>query len=53
VRPVGWTSPGSAGSSNTLGFLAAEGHLWNGDEADDDLPYVKTTKADRSLLLPR
>ncbi|MDT2021281.1 polysaccharide deacetylase family protein [Methylocella sp. CPCC 101449] len=53
VRPVGWTSPGSAGSSNTLNFLAAEGYLWNGDEADDDLPYVKTTTGGPMVLLPR
>ncbi|HEX2545006.1 MAG TPA: polysaccharide deacetylase family protein, partial [Ramlibacter sp.] len=30
VRPVGWTSPGSAGSANTLSFLKGEGYLWNG-----------------------
>lgn len=53
VRPIGWTSPGSAGSSNTLAFLAGEGYLWNGDEADDDLPYVKTTKNGPMVLLPR
>ena len=53
VRPVGWTSPGSAGSTNTLGFLAGEGYLWNGDEADDDLPYVKTTKNGPMVLMPR
>lgn len=53
VRPVGWTSPGSAGSSNTLSFLASEGYLWNGDEADDDLPYVKETTKGPMVLLPR
>ena len=53
VRPIGWTSPGSAGSNNTLAFLAGEGYLWNGDEADDDLPYVKTTKNGPMVLLPR
>jgi allantoinase len=53
VRPVGWTSPGSAGSANTLGFLAGEGYLWNGDEADDDLPYVKATVKGPIVLLPR
>jgi allantoinase len=53
VRPIGWTSPGSAGSNNTLAFLAGEGYLWNGDEADDDLPYVKGTKNGPMVLLPR
>jgi peptidoglycan/xylan/chitin deacetylase (PgdA/CDA1 family) len=42
VRPVGWTSPGSAGSANTLSFLKGEGYLWNGDDASDDLPFLKT-----------
>jgi peptidoglycan/xylan/chitin deacetylase (PgdA/CDA1 family) len=53
VRPVGWTSPGSAGSKNTLTFLAQEGYLWNGDEANDDLPYVKVTPGGPMVLLPR
>ena len=53
VRPIGWTSPGSAGSSNTLQFLASEGYLWNGDEADDDLPYVETTAKGPMVRLPR
>jgi allantoinase len=52
-RPVGWTSPGSAGSANTLNFLAAEGYVWNGDEGNDDLPYVKTTAHGPMVLLPR
>ena len=53
VRPVGWTSPGSAGSDHTLELLAAEGYLWNGDEAADDLPYVRRTKHGPMVLLPR
>jgi peptidoglycan/xylan/chitin deacetylase (PgdA/CDA1 family) len=53
ARPVGWTSPGSAGSANTLNFLAAEGYFWNGDEGNDDLPYVKTTANGPMVLLPR
>jgi allantoinase len=53
VRPVGWTSPGSAGSTNTLSFLAGEGYIWNGDEANDDLPYVKTTANGPMVALPR
>jgi peptidoglycan/xylan/chitin deacetylase (PgdA/CDA1 family) len=52
-RPVGWTSPGSAGSSNTLRLLASEGYLWNGDEANDDLPYVRETDAGHMVLMPR
>ncbi|MCW5771250.1 MAG: polysaccharide deacetylase family protein [Rhodospirillaceae bacterium] len=53
VRPVGWTSPGSAGSKNTLELLAREGYIWNGDEANDDLPYVRETPAGPMVLLPR
>lgn len=53
VRPVGWTSPGSAGSANTLTFLAGEGYVWNGDEGNDDLPYVKVTANGPMVLLPR
>lgn len=53
VRPVGWTSPGSAGSKNTLELLAAEGYIWNGDEANDDLPYVRQTAKGPMVLLPR
>jgi peptidoglycan/xylan/chitin deacetylase (PgdA/CDA1 family) len=53
VRPVGWTSPGSAGSANTLSFLAGEGYVWNGDEGNDDLPYVKVTANGPMVLLPR
>jgi len=53
VRPVGWTSPGSAGSKHTLDLLASQGYIWNGDQANDDLPYVQQTKAGPMVLLPR
>ena len=53
VRPIGWTSPGSAGSANTLPFLTGEGYLWNGDEANDDLPYLQQTTNGPIVLLPR
>lgn len=53
VRPVGWTSPGSAGSANTLAFLKAEGYLWNGDDASDDLPFVRDTKNGPMVVMPR
>lgn len=52
-RPVGWTSQGSAGSGNTLDFLKAEGYLWNGDDASDDLPFLKATKHGPIVILPR
>jgi peptidoglycan/xylan/chitin deacetylase (PgdA/CDA1 family) len=53
ARPVGWTSPGSVGSRHTLELLAAEGYIWNGDRANDDLPYVERTSAGPMVLLPR
>ena len=53
TRPVGWTSPGSAGSKNTLELLAGEGYIWNGDEANDDLPYLRNTAKGPMVLLPR
>lgn len=53
VRPVGWTSPGSAGSANTLAFLKAEGYLWNGDDASDDLPFLKDTPNGPLVIMPR
>lgn len=52
-RPVGWTSPGSAGSENTLGLLVAEGYVWNGDQANDDLPYSVGTANGPIMILPR
>lgn len=53
TRPVGWTSQGSAGSSNTLDFLKGEGYIWNGDDASDDLPFIKQTKNGPIVILPR
>lgn len=51
--PVGWTSPGSAGSANTLSFLKGEGYLWNGDDASDDLPFLKDTTHGPMVIMPR
>ena len=53
VRPIGWTSPGSAATDNTLELLALEGYLWNGDEANDDLPYVHPTANGPMVVMPR
>jgi peptidoglycan/xylan/chitin deacetylase (PgdA/CDA1 family) len=52
-RPVGWTSPGSCGSSHTLGYLRAEGYEWNGDDASDDLPFVRETPHGPIVIMPR
>jgi peptidoglycan/xylan/chitin deacetylase (PgdA/CDA1 family) len=53
IRPVGWTSPGSSGSEATNELLAAQGYLWVGDDASDDLPFVEHTKSGPLVTLPR
>ena len=53
IRPIGWTGPASAGSDKTLQILAEEGFIWNGDEAADDLPYLRHTAAGHIVVLPR
>lgn len=51
--PLGWTSPGSAGSGNTLNFLKQEGYVWNADDASDDLPFIKDTNHGKIVIMPR
>jgi peptidoglycan/xylan/chitin deacetylase (PgdA/CDA1 family) len=53
VRPVGWTGPGSTGSKNTLSILKAEGYIWNGDDASDDLPFLRDTDHGPMVIMPR
>lgn len=53
VRPVGWTGPGSTRSAHTWSFLKAEGYLWNGDDASDDLPFLHQTEHGPLVILPR
>lgn len=53
MLPVGWTSPGSMGSKNTLAFLRAEGYFWNGDDASDDLPFIRDTERGPMVVMPR
>lgn len=53
TQPVGWVSPGSAGSKNTLSLLRGEGFLWNGDDASDDLPFVRETDNGPIVIMPR
>ena len=36
VRPVGWVSPGNAGSENTPDLLVQEGFVWQGDRKLDN-----------------
>jgi peptidoglycan/xylan/chitin deacetylase (PgdA/CDA1 family) len=53
IRPVGWTGPGSSGSKNTLWILKAEGYIWNGDDASDDLPFLRDTEHGPMVIMPR
>lgn len=52
-RPVGWVCQGLAGTSNTNRFLAEEGFLWNGDDASDDIPFLRPTEAGPLVIFPR
>jgi allantoinase len=52
-KPVGWVSPGSVGTSKTLEYMAQEGFLWNGDDASDDVPFVKEIDGKALVILPR
>jgi peptidoglycan/xylan/chitin deacetylase (PgdA/CDA1 family) len=51
--PVGWTGPGSAGSPHTLSILKELGYLWNGDDASDDLPFLRATDQGPMVIMPR
>jgi hypothetical protein len=53
VPPVGWTGPGSAGSQHTLSILKELGYLWNGDDASDDLPFLRATDQGPMVIMPR
>lgn len=52
-RPVGWTGPGSTGSRHTMALLKSEGYLWNGDDASDDLPFLRDTEHGPMVIMPR
>jgi len=52
-KPLGWVSPGSVGTSKTMEFMVQEGFLWNGDDASDDLPFVRQIEGKPLVILPR
>lgn len=51
-RPVGWLSPGYAGTVESNAILAAEGYTWAGDDASDDLPFVEQTANGPIVVMP-
>ena len=53
TRPLGWISPGLACSRHTCQILVEEGYLWNGDDASDDLPFLRETPKGSIVILPR
>lgn len=53
ARPVGWVSPGSVGTSRTLEHMVREGFLWNGDDASDDMPFIRRVAGKPLVILPR
>jgi peptidoglycan/xylan/chitin deacetylase (PgdA/CDA1 family) len=52
-RPVGWVGPGSFGSEHTMQFMIDEGMLWNGDDASDDVPFVRYVANKPIVIVPR
>jgi len=52
VRPVGWVSPDIRPGDGTLGVLANEGMMWNGDFPNDDLPYKIKIDGKPLLIIP-
>jgi Polysaccharide deacetylase len=51
-RPVGWVSPGSVGSARTMQYMVDEGFLWNGDDASDDVPFVRLVDGKPLVIVP-
>jgi peptidoglycan/xylan/chitin deacetylase (PgdA/CDA1 family) len=51
-RPMGWTSSGATPSVNTLNLLADAGYQWSGDDASDDIPFVRQVGGRSLVMLP-
>ena len=45
--------PRQTGSKNTLSILKGEGFVWNGDDASDDLPFLRDTDHGPMVIMPR
>ena len=52
VRPVGWVSPGKMGSPDSEEILLDAGMLYSGDDASDDLPFVRTIGERKLAIVP-
>jgi peptidoglycan/xylan/chitin deacetylase (PgdA/CDA1 family) len=51
-RPLGWTSPGKMGSLETERNLLDHGIQYTGDDASDDLPFVKDVDGRPFAVVP-
>ncbi len=51
--PVGWVSPGYAGSPMRLKAISEAGIFYSCDDASDDLPYVIQIEGKPHVILPR
>jgi peptidoglycan/xylan/chitin deacetylase (PgdA/CDA1 family) len=51
--PKGWASPGATPSANTLKLLSEAGYQWSGDDASDDVPFVKEVDGRPLVILPQ
>jgi peptidoglycan/xylan/chitin deacetylase (PgdA/CDA1 family) len=51
--PVGWVCQGLSGTENTDRYLVEEGFLWNGDDASEDVPFLRKTPAGPLVIFPR
>jgi peptidoglycan/xylan/chitin deacetylase (PgdA/CDA1 family) len=52
VRPTGWVSPGKMGSVDSDEILLDAGIVYTGDDASDDLPFVRTVGDRRLAVVP-
>jgi peptidoglycan/xylan/chitin deacetylase (PgdA/CDA1 family) len=52
-RPVGWAGPGSQSSEHTLDLMIEEGFTWNGDDASNDIPFLRKVAGKTLAILPR
>jgi peptidoglycan/xylan/chitin deacetylase (PgdA/CDA1 family) len=52
VRPTGWVSPGKMGSPDSDAILLDAGLTYTGDDASDDLPFVREHRGRRLAVVP-
>jgi peptidoglycan/xylan/chitin deacetylase (PgdA/CDA1 family) len=51
-RPVGWVGPGKMGSAETEDNLLDHGIVYTGDDASDDLPFIKDVGGRPLVVVP-